>query len=102
MEEVDIQNAGADKTKFGTIADGMIAAGVKAMMIVNLDSDSGAAVIKKATDAGIPVIDYDRLTLGGGAAYYVSFDNEAVGTTIGQGLSTASRRTARPVAPWCC
>ena len=84
--EVDIQNAGADKTKFGTIADGMIAAGVKAMMIVNLDSDSGAAVIKKATDAGIPVIDYDRLTLGGGAAYYVSFDNEAVGTTIGQGL----------------
>ena len=84
--EVDIQNAGADKTKFGTIADGMIAAGVKAMMIVNLDSDSGAAVIKKATDAGIPVIDYDRLTLGGGAAYYVSFDNVAVGTTIGQGL----------------
>ena len=84
--EADIQNAGADKTKFATIADGMIASGVKVLLIVNLDSDTGAAVIKKATAAGIPVIDYDRLTLGGGAAYYVSFDNVAVGTAIGEGL----------------
>jgi D-xylose transport system substrate-binding protein len=82
----DIQNAGGDKTKFASIADGMISGGVKVLMIVNLDSDTGAAVIKKATDAGIPVIDYDRLTLGGGAAYYVSFDNVAVGTAIGEGL----------------
>ena len=37
-------------------------------------------MIKKAHDAGVPVIDYDRLTLGGGADYYVSFDNVAVGT----------------------
>jgi D-xylose transport system substrate-binding protein len=64
----------------------MIGAGVKVLMIVNLDSDTGAAVIKKATAAGIPVIDYDRLTLGGGAKYYVSFDNVAVGTAIGEGL----------------
>ena len=64
----------------------MIAAGVKVLMIVNLDSDTGAAVIKKAAAAGIPVIDYDRLTLGGGATYYVSFDNVAVGTAIGEGL----------------
>jgi D-xylose transport system substrate-binding protein len=84
--EADIQNAGGDKAKFATLADGMIGAGVKVLMIVNLDSDTGAAVIKKATAAGIPVIDYDRLTLGGGAKYYVSFDNVAVGTAIGEGL----------------
>ncbi len=84
--EVDIQNAGADKAKFATLADGMIGAGVKVLMIVNLDSDTGAAVSKKAAAAGIPVIDYDRLTLGGGAKYYVSFDNVAVGTAIGEGL----------------
>jgi D-xylose transport system substrate-binding protein len=34
----------------------------------------------------VPVIDYDRLTLGGGASYYVSFDNVAVGTAQGEGL----------------
>jgi D-xylose transport system substrate-binding protein len=84
--ESDIQNAGGDVAKFQTIADGMISSGVKALLIVNLDSDSGAAVVKKATDAGIPVIDYDRLTLGGGSKYYVSFDNTAVGTAIGTGL----------------
>lgn len=82
----DIQNAGGDKTKFQTIAEGMISSGVNVLLIVNLDSDSGAAVIGKATDAGIPVIDYDRLTLGGEAAYYVSVDGVKVGETIGQGL----------------
>jgi D-xylose transport system substrate-binding protein len=84
--ESDIQNAGGDKAKFQTIADGMISAGVKVLLIVNLDSPSGAAVVAKATNAGIPVIDYDRLTLGGGSKYYVSFDNTAVGTAIGTGL----------------
>jgi D-xylose transport system substrate-binding protein len=84
--EYDIQNANGDKAKFATIADGMIAGGCTVMAVVNLDSPSAAAVIAKADAAGIPVIDYDRLTLGGGAKYYVSFDNVAVGTTIGEGL----------------
>ena len=82
----DIQNAGGDTTKFGTICDSMINEGVKVLMIVNLDSDSGAACLKKATAAGIVSIDYDRLTLGGGASYYVSFDNVQVGNLMGQGL----------------
>ena len=84
--EYDIQNANGDKAKFATIADGMLASGCGVLLIVNLDSETGSAVIAKATDAGVPVIDYDRLTLGGGAQYYVSFDNVAVGTTIGEGL----------------
>ena len=82
----DIQNAGNDTTKFGTICDSMINEGVKVIMIVNLDSDSGGACLKKAKAAGIVSIDYDRLTLGGGASYYVSFDNVVVGNLMGQGL----------------
>jgi D-xylose transport system substrate-binding protein len=39
--------------------------GVRVLMIVNLDSDSRRACEKKAQDAGIKSIDYDRLTLGG-------------------------------------
>ena len=35
---------------------------------------------------GIKVIDYDRLSLGGGADYYVSFDNVQVGKLQGEGL----------------
>lgn len=86
--ESDIQNAGGDKAKFGTICDGMINSGVSVLMIVNLDSDSGGACLKKAAAAGIKSIDYDRLTLGGGASYYVSFDNVKVGELMGQGLIT--------------
>ncbi len=82
----DIQNANGDKSKFGTICDGMINAGVKVLLIVNLDSDSGSACLKKAQAAGVKTIDYDRLTLGGGASYYVSFDNVAVGKLMGEGL----------------
>ncbi len=82
----DIQNAQGDTAKFGTICDGMINAGVDVLMITNLDSDSGSACLKKAASAGIQTIDYDRLTLGGGAAFYVSFDNVVVGQLMGDGL----------------
>ncbi|WP_250028575.1 sugar ABC transporter substrate-binding protein [Paractinoplanes maris] len=83
---VEIQNAQGDKTQFQTIADGMISSGVKVLMIVNLDSGTGKAVLEKAKKAGIATIDYDRLTLSGGADYYVSFDNVKVGELQGQGL----------------
>jgi D-xylose transport system substrate-binding protein len=86
--EADIQNAQGDRARFQTIADGMIASGVSVLIITNVDNESGAAVIQKANDVGIPVIDYDRLTLGGGASYYVSFDNVEVGRRIGEGLLT--------------
>ena len=82
-----ITNADGDVAKFGSTCDAMINEGVQVLMIVNLDSESGAACLKKATAAGIQSIDYDRLTLGGGASYYVSFDNVLVGELMGQGLT---------------
>jgi len=84
--QFDIQNAQNSKTAFQTIADQMITGGVTVLMIVNLDSGTGKAVIDKARTQGVGVIDYDRLTLNGGAAYYVSFNNEAVGKLQGEGL----------------
>jgi D-xylose transport system substrate-binding protein len=81
-----IQNAQGDATQFQTIADSMLASGVKVLIIDSLDSSSGSAVITKAKAQGVPVIDYDRLTTGGGASYYVSFNNEKVGQLQGQGL----------------
>jgi len=85
--EFDIQNANGDKAQMATIADQMIANGVTVLAIVNLDNESGAAIEKKAAAQGVQTIDYDRLTLGGGADYYVSFDNTKVGELQGQGLA---------------
>lgn len=84
--QYDIQNAQNDKTAFQTIADQMITNGATVLLIVNLDSGTGKAVIDKARAQGVATIDYDRLTLGGDANYYVSFDNEAVGKLQGEGL----------------
>lgn len=101
--KADIQNALGDKNKFAQIADSMIQEGVKVLIIVDLDSPSGAAVEAKAAQAGIKTIDYDRLTLGGSASYYVSFDNVQVGKLMGQGLvdclkdKAASATTSNPV-----
>ena len=67
-------------------------------MIVNLDSESGAACLKKAADAGVVSIDYDRLTLGGGASYYVSFDNVEVGRLMGAGPHRLPRRPSKTKA----
>lgn len=97
--QVDIQNAQGDKSQFQTIADGMISSGVKVLMIVNLDSGTGKAVLDKAKAAGIATIDYDRLTLNGGANYYVSFDNVKVGELQGQGLvdCLTANKAVKPV-----
>jgi D-xylose transport system substrate-binding protein len=84
--EYEIQNAEGDADKMATIADSMIADGVTVLAIVNLDSDSGASIEEKAAQQGVKTIDYDRLTLGGSADYYVSFDNTKVGELQGQGL----------------
>lgn len=85
--DYDIQNAEGDKQAFQTIADQMITSGVNVLVIVNLDSGTGKAVLDKAKAQGVATIDYDRLTLGGSAQYYVSFDNTQVGKLQGDGLT---------------
>jgi len=81
-----IVNAQGDPATQASQADQAITNGAKVILLVDLDPGSGAAIIKKAHNQGVKVIDYDRLTLGGGADYYVSFDNTTVGKLQGQGL----------------
>lgn len=84
--QYDIQNAEGSAQRFQTIADQMITGGATVLLIDGLDSNSAAAVTRKAQQQGVKTIDYDRLTLGGVSDYYVSFDNEKVGQELGKGL----------------
>jgi len=70
-------------------ADTCLANGAKVILLVNLDSGSGAAIQKAAAAKGAKSIDYDRLTLNGSSSYYVSFDNPTVGKLEGQGIVAA-------------
>jgi D-xylose transport system substrate-binding protein len=85
--ESEIQNAEGDKATQQQQAEQAITNGAKVILLVNLDSGSGAAIAANAASQGVKVIDYDRLTLGTDATdYYVSFNNEEVGRLQGQGL----------------
>ncbi|MCG3209781.1 MAG: hypothetical protein FOGNACKC_03408 [Anaerolineae bacterium] len=82
-----IVNAEGDARVQQTQAEQAITNGAKVLLLVNLDSGSGAAIIAQAREAGVKVIDYDRLTIEGpGADLYVSFDNVAVGRLMGETL----------------
>jgi D-xylose transport system substrate-binding protein len=94
----DIQNAQNDAQKMQTIAQQMITGGVTVLAIVNLDSASGAAIEQQAKKQGVSTIDYDRLTLGGSADYYVSYDNAQVGKLQGDGLKNCLGDKAANIA----
>ncbi len=81
-----IVNAQGDPATQKTQAEQAITNGAKVILLVDLDPGSGAAIIASAHAKGVKVIDYDRLTLGGGADFYVSFNNTRVGELQGQGL----------------
>ena len=81
-----IVNALGDPSTQRTQAEEAITNGAKVLLLVDLDPGSGTSIISYAHAHGVKVIDYDRLTLGGGADYYVSFDNVQVGKLQGQGL----------------
>ncbi|HVX73256.1 MAG: sugar ABC transporter substrate-binding protein [Devosia sp.] len=84
-----ISNAQGSPQTQQTQAEQAITQGASVIVIANLDSGSAAAIQATAKAQGIVSIDYDRLTLNGDAAYYVSFDNVAVGKLQGEGLVAA-------------
>jgi len=81
-----ITNAEGDAQRQRAQAEQALTNGAKVLLLVNLDSGSGAAIETLAASKGAKTIDYDRLTLKGKAAYYVSFDNVQVGKLQGKGL----------------
>ncbi|MER5545188.1 sugar ABC transporter substrate-binding protein [Streptomyces sp. NPDC001118] len=82
---VEYANANADASQQASQLQKMIDEKVDVILLDAVDSHAIAAEVKKAKDAGIPVIAYDRLAEGPIDAY-VSFDNELVGEVQGRTL----------------
>jgi D-xylose transport system substrate-binding protein len=94
--DATIENAEGDKATQQQQAEQAITNGAKVLLLVNLDSGSGAAIAANAKSQGVKVIDYDRLTLKGDSDYYVSFDNEQVGKLQGEGLVNCLGDKSKP------
>ena len=88
--EHKIVNAEGDATTQQQQAEQAIASGAKVILLVSLDTGSGATIIDQAKDADVQVVEYDRFNTGGsGGAAYVSFDNVKVGETMAEVLEPA-------------
>ena len=86
-----ITNAeGSDATEQAQ-AESDMTQGATVLLLDPIDSGVGASIESAAASMGVKVIDYDRMTLGGTRAYYVSFDNVAVGTLMARGLVSCIR-----------
>ncbi|MFI0712481.1 multiple monosaccharide ABC transporter substrate-binding protein [Streptomyces inhibens] len=65
--------------------ENMISKGHRLLVIAAIDGSALTDVLRRAKEAGIPVISYDRLILGTpNVDYYASFDNARVGRLQGQ------------------
>jgi len=84
--EILYSNANQDAAEQQSQADAALTNGADVLVLDPVDSASAASIVKKANDQNVPVISYDRLILNADVDYYVSFDNEKVGTLQGQAL----------------
>ena len=86
--EVIYANAKQDASTQNQQVDTMVSNKVDVLIVDAVDSKAIAGSVKKAKDAGIPVVAYDRLAEGPIDAY-TSFDNVTVGKTQGDALLKA-------------
>ncbi|GCB52316.1 sugar ABC transporter substrate-binding protein [Streptomyces sp. NL15-2K] len=91
---VEHGNAGGDVAAQQEQMDTMITKGVDAIVLVAVDARSLGPAARKANDADIPVIAYDRLSEGP-ISGYVSFDGEEVGKLQARALLMAMGDRAR-------
>lgn len=97
--EVDLQYAEDDVQMQVSQIENMIAADADCLVIAAVDSGALTTVEAQAKEAGIPIIAYDRLLMDTDAvSYYASFDNEGVGTAIGEYIKTAKDLDAAKAA----
>ena len=85
--EVDTQNANGSVEKQEQLMRYFIDEQMDAIVIVPIESEALCDEIREARDHGIKVISYDRLVLNAGTDLYVSFDNEDVGTLMGEAFT---------------
>ncbi|WP_406729642.1 substrate-binding domain-containing protein [Streptomyces sp. GD-15H] len=86
--EVVYANAKQDASLQNQQVDTMVTNKVDVLIVDAVDAKAIAGSVKKAKDAGIPVVAYDRLAEGPIDAY-TSFDNVTVGKTQGEALLKA-------------
>ena len=85
--EVNVQNANGDVEEQIAQIEYFIDKKMDVIVVIAVDSEACKTVIKKAKDAGIKIVAYDRLLINSNADLYISFDNEEVGRMMARTLT---------------
>ncbi|MBD5462325.1 MAG: sugar ABC transporter substrate-binding protein [Lachnospiraceae bacterium] len=84
--EVNVQNANGNIEEQKKQIEYFIQKGMDVIVIICIDSDDLKEQVQKAKEAGIKIIAYDRLIVDADVDLYITFDNEKVGTMMGDAL----------------
>src|SRR5260370_5870525 len=94
---VDYRNAHGDAPAQLTQAEAALAGGANVLVLGPVDATTASAIVARAKARQVPVISYDRLVLNAPAvAYFVSFDDAAVGPLQANGLLGALKDKTDP------
>ena len=87
--DVNVQNANGEVEEQISQINYLIDKKMDVIVIVAIDGDALTDVVKRAQQQGIRVVCYDRLIRNAGTDLYISFDNEMVGTLMGEALKAS-------------
>jgi D-xylose transport system substrate-binding protein len=94
---VDYRNANQDAAAQLTQAEAALAGGANVLVLDPVDVSTASAIAAKAKGRHVPVIAYDRLLVNTtDLAYFVAFDDSAVGPLQAGALLTALKGKANP------
>ena len=84
--DVIYANADQDPAKQQQQAESAFAQGISVLVLDPVDSSAAVTIVASAQSRKVPVISYDRLIGSPELAFWVSFDNEKVGSLQGKAL----------------
>ena len=87
--DVAVRSADGDAARQRQVADDLLAAGVRVLVVVPTDLEQAGGIVSAAAGRGVPVVSYDRLIANADVAMYVSFDNVKVGRMQAEALLQA-------------
>lgn len=92
--EVLYSNADQDASKQQQQAESALTEGAKVIVLDPVDGKAAESIVNSAKQEDVPVIAYDRFVAG--TDFYISFDNEKVGTLQGTALADKLKADGKP------
>ena len=74
-----VEAAEGDRARQAQLADKLLEAGIRALVIIPNDADAAAEIVEKAKAKKVPVISYDRLVRNADVDLYLGFDSVKIG-----------------------